>query len=183
MLGKNKNLILFGTATIIVSGVAIYLYRQYSFLMDSFKNGFKVISGVVIKKIDAKEINFTLIFKITNAGDLGITVKNQVYDVYINNTRVSTITNKTPLKIKANSVTSFPLDININPTDLSKVLNINTLLAGMSNKNKLIFRVNGMFSFSAGMLKIKDFTFEQTFTLADLMTPSENTTANVKNTK
>jgi LEA14-like dessication related protein len=166
---KNKGLIVYGGAVLLVAGVGIYLYKQYSLLMDGFINGFKVISGAIIKKLSANEISFTLIYKVTNKGDLGVTVTNQKYSVYINNTQVSTITNSQPLKIKGGSTTSFPLNVDINPQeDLSKVLNLDTLLMGISNKNSIVFKISGVFSFSAGILKLKDFPFEETFTLADL---------------
>lgn len=174
-----------GGLTLLALGT-IYLVRQARLLY----NAVYTVAGIVVKNISLNDINFTLLLKVENKGDLHVDIVEQSYDVYVNKMFVShieypsaqqlqecsallaadktTCKNKYITPIASNSSSTIPLNIQFNPSDLLKTgfQNITSILGNQAN---VIINIKGKLTFKAGPITMKDFAIEETMTLADIV--------------
>lgn len=184
---STHNKIVGASALALLTGVFIYMYKQFKLLY----NAVYTVAGAVVHNISATDINFTLLLKIDNKGDLNVDISSQNYDVYFNDSKVAHIEyptkeqvascNKLSGKdkksclakynthIASNSSSTIPLYIQFDPRDLLK--NYNNIAALIADKSKIGIKIKGAFTFTAGPITMKNFPFEETLTLNDLTKP------------
>jgi LEA14-like dessication related protein len=157
-----------GGVTIGVIGLTYYLYRQLNKLYDYCY----AMSGAVIKKFTLNQISLTLMIKLKNNSDITVELGEQNYNVYINDYYVGTVKYTKPATWYGKSVLTFPVDVEFQPQDLLKagMKNIQALIA---DKSKIIIKIEGFVNAKSGILNIKDFKFDYTMSLADLLSPTE----------
>jgi LEA14-like dessication related protein len=167
----NKKLVI--GSIVAVGGLSLiflgtYLNKQYKMLMDGIVKAFTKINGVVIKQLSLSNLQFTLMFKIVNKGDLSVDVTKQSYNLYINNIQVATLVNNNILRISSQSITNFPIDVNLVTKDLLKA-GANNLQYILTDKSKIVFKIVGTLTIKAGIITLKNLPIQQTFSLADLV--------------
>ena len=70
---------------------------------------------LVLKKFDKNEIVMDVFMKFTNRSNLAVTLTEQEYDIYANGVYLTTVVNKAPNTIQANSTSSVGARISFNP--------------------------------------------------------------------
>ena len=165
MFGTNKILTLLGLT--VIGTVAFYVYNE----LMKLKNGdFKVL-GVKNLNIGTSKVSLTLLTQLTNGGDISATVKDQYYDIMLNGTKISTVNNKSTVKVLSHTNTIIPLVVDIDLSSLKSSLfdNIKNILF---DKSKVSLSLVGYFTWGVGILSGKQ-DFELTYTLAELLALSK----------
>lgn len=120
MTSKTKKLLILTGAGLLATGLFL-AYRQYKKIMSYTIK----VAGKKILKLSSNEIVFDLYVAFTNFAKVPIVVKSQSYDVYVNTSFVSKVESFKETTIKANTTTTFPLRISVNPKDVFKALGTN----------------------------------------------------------
>jgi LEA14-like dessication related protein len=68
---------------------------------------------------------FDLYLTFSNDSDIGFTIKNQYYEVYLNGKYISKLTNAMPVAVNPKATSTIPVVVNLNPADISKAVGKN----------------------------------------------------------
>lgn len=165
-LNTRNGLILGGLAVATV-GLVYYFKRQY----DLIYNACYAITGGVVHSLGLDNVKITLFFKVVNESDLTIELSDMVFGIYVNKMFVTKINKPDIQVLYSKSDTVMKLDFEFNPKDL--------LRAGLTNiepiiydKEKLVIEIKGSFSGKTGIVKLRNFPFDESITLKELLTPS-----------
>ncbi len=164
-----RNSLIIGGILGTTAGIVIYFKRQFKKLADSCYT----ISGGVIHNIDLNDVKISLIFQIKNMSDLSVIVENIEFNIFVNNMFVTKVLKKQKQILYSNSDIPFHLDVNFNPQDLLKA-GLNSISTLVTDKSKLIIGIKGKFDVQMGVVKIKDYKFDQKISLQELMKPKQN---------
>ena len=158
---------LVGTGLTIYS---VYLYRQY---LKLYNGEFKVV-GVKNFVMSGNKISFTLLTTLKNGGDISAVVKDQDYQVFINDKSFSRVKNSDDIKVVSNGKTTIPFYIEIDLNDLKQqgIANITNILL---NQDKIKFEIIGTFTWRAGLISSKQ-PFELGYTLKEIIEMNKKTT-------
>lgn len=168
---KQKNWILAGVALAGLFGIGAYLKRQFDYLYNATYK----ISSAIINNIGLSNIRFSIYITLTNKGDISAWIRNQSYDVFVNDVFIVNVKNPTDVHLNSNGDTILPLAIEFDPSKLlsTAVKNITSLLL---DKSKIVFRIEGKLSAEAGAVKMKDFKFNMLYTLQEIIDISKTPT-------
>ena len=132
---KNKAIII---GIIGAVGIAAFLiYRQFRKLMD-YKLSFR---SVKVKKINMQGIDLTLGLNFENKSDIQVVLSSQKYDVFINNVRLSTLTNENDVVIAPNSSTPITFDVSVGSKGIADLIKT-TSFTELLNIKKQVLRVD-----------------------------------------
>jgi LEA14-like dessication related protein len=120
MTPQTKKALWIGGGVVFTVGLA-YLLIQFKKLMD-YTIKFSRFQKV---KISPNELIFDIFVKLDNPSNLALTLTNQNYDVYINNSFVTNVNTSVQTTLKPKTNTEFPLRINVNPKDITKAMGTN----------------------------------------------------------
>ena len=152
-----------------VAGIAILAYfkRQY----DLIYNACYTIAGGVVHTLGLNSVKITLFFKVVNESDITIEISDMIFNIYVNKMFVTKVLKPDVQMLYSKSNAIIKIDFEFNPKDLLRagLTNIESILY---DKDKLIITTNGTFSAKTGILKLRDFPFEESITLSEIMTPS-----------
>ena len=169
MTPKTKTiLIIGGIVATIFAAIGIYAYNQYKLLY----NYCYAMTGAVIKSFGLNKISITIMVKLKNRSDITIELGDQSYDVFINDYYISTIKYTKPATWYSKSSVTFPLDIEFSPKELLKA-GLKNIQEFITDKNKIIIKIDGFVNAKAGVISIKDLKFNYEMSLAELLAPSE----------
>jgi LEA14-like dessication related protein len=162
---NNRKYIIAGVIGLItLSGALAYI--QYKKIMDYVIK----VKGIKIRALSPTLINFDLLINLTNKANIGYTILNQKYKVFINNVEVSDLVSNYTAKVPAKGNVDMPVNVTIDPVKVVKIVKTSykdMLLKPETIKVKieydLIVRLFGVFKTS-----IKS-TYETT--LKDIVAP------------
>ncbi len=168
-MGNFKTILITGLAVVGVSGVVVYLLKEFNKLYNSCY----AVVGAVIHDFSLTNVRITLFVKIENTSDITVTIDKQFYDVYLNEMQVAVFSTEKPMKLTSHSVETFPINVSFDPTDLLKkgVKNINNLI---KNKDNLEITVKSVLSLKAGIARVDDLFVESTWSLKELTQTDPN---------
>lgn len=162
-----RNGLIIGGLAVAALGLIVYFKRQWNLLY----NACYTIAGGVVHTLGLSNVKITLFWKIVNESDLTIEISDMVFNIYVNNMFVSRISKPEKQILYSKSEVIIKLDFEFNPKDL--------LRAGLTNiapiiydNEKLVITTKGSFSGKTGVVKLKNFPFEDSITLKELITPS-----------
>jgi LEA14-like dessication related protein len=146
-----------GAVMIGVLGVTLtYLMQQLKKLVNTEW----VFLGTEIKKISLNEINLILWWRVINNSDFSFQVKNQVFDVFLNDKFIKKVGFSSKIDIPTNSDSRIPTNIFITPQELLLAgLNFSDLLFNEQGRSKLFLTVKGNMDLSVDDLSIKKVPF------------------------
>lgn len=161
---KNKYFIYIGGVALTAYGIS-WIAKQQSMLN---KTCFKP-AGFVPNKLTLNNADINIKLKMKNKSALGYYLKNQVYNVYINDQFVGVIRNPNKLYIVPEKTTDVWLNIKFNPFQVSNISwdTLKDLIANNSDVkiqlkgNAKVIAGSGLFSFS--------YPVDTTFKLSDLV--------------
>ena len=151
------------------SALIVYFYKQIKELKESCYT----ISGGVIHSLGLDNVKISLFFKIVNKSDITIKVEDMDFNIFVNKMFVSKITKKDITTIYSKSNEIIKLNFEFNPRELLRV-GIQNIQPILTDKEKLGITVKGTFTVESGIVKLKNFAFEETFTLKEMLEPNPN---------
>lgn len=142
----NKNYAIWGGVIAVLGVTAIWVNKQIKKIND-FTLTFKKIK---VNKFSLTELNFDTFYEYKNNSDIDINLSSQEYDLYVNETFITTMTNYSENTLKANSVSPLGFNTKINFPDLDKKLRLTyfTMIADpKAVKLKIVMRWKVRFGF------------------------------------
>jgi LEA14-like dessication related protein len=118
-----------------------------------------------VKKINLKEISLTMNWKCFNPSDFNFTLKNQVYDVFLNNTFIRKVGSSAETEVFGRGTSIIPTNVYITTEEVLKLGADN--LAGFlseAGRKKTKLKVEGTFDIGTPLFTLKKlpFWFEDT---------------------
>lgn len=146
-----------GAVMIGVLGVTLtYLMQQLKKLVNTEW----AFLGTEIKKVSLNEINLILWWRIINNSDFSFDVKNQVFDVYLNDKFIKKVGFSPKIEVPTNSDSRIPTNVFITPKELLLAgLNVADLLFNEQGRAKLFLTVKGNMDLSIDNFAIKKVPF------------------------
>lgn len=167
MTPKLRNGLIIGG--LAVAGIALIAYfkRQYNLLL----NACYTISGGVVHSLGLDNVKITLFFKIVNESDLTIEISDMMFNIYVNKMFITKMLKPDKQVLYSKSDAVVKLDFEFNPKDLLRagLTNIEPILY---DKEKLVINIKGTFSAKTDIVKMRNFPFDESITLKELLTPS-----------
>lgn len=138
-IGKAKYWIIAGVVG-VTGATAYWIYGQYKKLMKNV-TGFKSMTPQIIT---LDRIKMNIVVNYTNKMDIDVVLTDQQYDIYLDGYYATTLKNPDTITLKANATTEIPLDLDFNPSQVFKQLNIGPAKLLTDYKNirvKLVMRL------------------------------------------
>lgn len=134
-----------------------YVMKQIQLLVNT---EFDMV-GTQVNKIGLKEINLTIWWKVVNKSDIGITLTNQIYDVYLDGKFVKKVGSSIPITIAPHADTRLPTYVVFTPQELVKVgiMNFANLMS-KEGRLKTIMEVKGRIDLKTDVFAVKNFPFD-----------------------
>lgn len=167
MTPKLRNGLIIGGLAIAAIGLIAYFKRQYNLLL----NACYTISGGVVHSLGLDNVKITLFFKIVNESDLTIEISDMMFNIYVNKMFITKMLKPDKQVLYSKSDAVVKLDFEFNPKDLLRagLTNIEPILY---DKEKLVINIKGTFSAKTDIVKMRNFPFDESITLKELLTPS-----------
>jgi LEA14-like dessication related protein len=119
------------------------------------------MAGVRIDEINLKNVRMTMFFYIINPSDIGVSVKEQNYDVLLNGQYIKTVGNENKVYIAPHSDTRIPIYVSFTPKEAAKVIGSNwSSLTTKEGRNKLDVEVKGTMTISTELFSVRKIPFE-----------------------
>ena len=160
-----KRGLIIGLIVAAILVVVAYLYMQYRRLLDATWT----FAGTKLKSFAFDKLSAEINFDIDNRGDLEVVVSEQEYDVFLNNSFISHVSNKEDVTIAAQSVSRMPLAVEIKTQDFIKALGSNWKAILLGDKSNVIIKIKGFFTLKVGLLAVKKLPFEMSLTLKEII--------------
>lgn len=156
-------------ATTIIGGY-FWIKRQADLLLDFCYT----ISSFRFSSINTNGISFSLILNIVNQSDIDINIKGYNFNVYLNDIKLANIISSQSQIWAKRSTSPIAVNINVKWNDLSINIGKITELVRyyITNKSKLLLKIDGKLSAEAFKISIKDYPFDMQFTIAELLSPN-----------
>lgn len=118
-ISKNTGKIIVWSTAILTAGIVGYFTYKWIakqlIKMEDYELDFQKL---VVKKFTKDEIVMDVFMKFTNRSNLAVTLTEQEYDIYANGVYLTTVVNKAPNTIQANSTSSVGARISFNPAEI-----------------------------------------------------------------
>lgn len=126
--------------------------------------------GTDVNAINLKELSLTMKWLVTNPSDLNFIIKNQVYDVYLNDTFVRKVGSSAETDVYGNGTSIIPTNIYITTKEVFKlgVDNIAGFLTEEGRK-KTKLKVKGTFDVKTPLFTLRKLPFEFQDTIQNIM--------------
>ena len=164
---KLRNVLIIGGLLVAATSIAVYMKQQFNLIKDSCYT----ISGGIIHSLGLDSVKMTLFFKFVNDSDLTIKISDMKFNIFVNKMFVTKIERTEEQTLLSKADTIIRLDFEFNPQDLLRA-GITNIANIIYDKEKLVIGIKGSFSAKTGIIKLKNFPFEEDITLKELLTPS-----------
>lgn len=104
----------------VTGATALWAYGQYKKLLKNV-TGFK---SMKLDILTLDRIKMKVVVTYDNKMDIDVNLTDQKYDIYLDDQYATTLTNTELTVLKANAISEIPLDLDFNPADVFKRLNI-----------------------------------------------------------
>lgn len=153
---------------ILILLACVFAYIQVRFITKAKWD----YSGIKLEDMGLDKVSFYIYFKINNPGLLSLTISEQDYSVFLNNSYISRVVNPDDTKIKAGGPSVIPFLIVLKPGDVLKAGADNfSALLSKSKRSQMKIRITGRLTLKLGPLTIKKLPFDMNSTLAELTAP------------
>lgn len=126
--------------------------------------------GTDVNAINLKELSLTMKWLVVNPSDLNFVIKNQVYDVFLNDTFVRKVGSSAETDVYGNGTSIIPTNIYITTQEVFKlgVDNIAGFLTEEGRK-KTKLKVKGTFDIKTPLFTLRKLPFEFQDTIQNIM--------------
>ena len=126
--------------------------------------------SVDVNKINLNEISLTIFWKCYNPSDFNFTLKNQVYDVYLNDTFIRKVGSSAETEVFGRGTSMIPTNVYITTQEVLKLGADN--LAGFlteAGRKKTKIKVVGTFDIGTPLFRLKKLPFYFQDTIQNIM--------------
>lgn len=155
-----KRLIGFALFAGAIAYGANFIYNQLILLKKICIN----FRGLRINKLGLRDANITLIVEIKNKSNIGLLVRRQNYDIYINNKFVANISDDKKIKLIAGEETISEFDIQFDPAEVIGIA-ISGLFSGFRD---LMLHVKGYLAITGTYFSFNRLNVDFTGRIGDL---------------
>jgi LEA14-like dessication related protein len=158
-------------------GLGVALIGITAFTMDYFLKNVRKLVGIKfdyldteVKKLNLKEISLKMNWLITNPSDFNFTIKNQVYDVFINGVFIQKVGSSAKTVVNGRGKTILPTNIYITTAEAIKLGTNN--LAGFiteTGRKQTKLKVEGTFDISTPLFTFRKLPFYYEDTIHNIM--------------
>lgn len=158
-------------------GLGIFLVGATAYVLNYILKQVRLLAntkfdmvGTSVNKVSLKEVSITLWWKVTNFSDLSFVVKEQVYDIYLNDKFVKKVGYAEPIEVLAKGVSRIPTYISFTPKEAIQIGLQN--LGGFTVKEgrqKLKLKVVGDFTIQTKIYTAKKIPFEFQDSIENIM--------------
>ncbi len=147
---------------ILLAGTGAYLYNQ----VLKLKSGTFKVLGVKNLLLSGNKLSLTLVSQFKNNSDIPATIKDQDYDVFINDKRVANVHNVDSIKIASNNynIVELKVDVNLNSVLIAGLANLGNIF---NNKDAIKIKLKGTLKWQSGIISAKQ-PFEINYTLKEI---------------
>ena len=137
----------------VIVGIIVTIYLSFRSWLKKVEYG--VANGVRLKKISARNIIVYLPIYFYNPSTLNIIVSNLNLKVFMDNYFVTNITSSGNYQLRSKEYSTYPIDINIAPGDLLKILSEKGQVINDPDWLKSVnVNVQGTATFDLGFIRI-----------------------------
>lgn len=104
---------IWATAIALVSGTAALGYLQFKKIM----NYTLTMVGIRNPKLSATGLDFDILYEYQNKADIDVTLREQEYEVYVDNIYMTTLSNYAPNVLKASQASPITIGVRLNFSD------------------------------------------------------------------
>jgi LEA14-like dessication related protein len=117
--------------------------------------------GTDVNTINLKELSLTMNWLVTNPSDLNFVIKNQVYDVFLNDTFVRKVGSSAETDVYGNGTSILPTNIYITTKEVLK-LGVNNITGFLTEegRKKTKLKVVGTFDVKTPLFTLRKLPFE-----------------------
>jgi LEA14-like dessication related protein len=158
---------LIGVGLLIVGGVGGYLYNQYRKLTDFCVK--MLISKVKVNALGITKIDITLPLQLENKSDITATVDGYVFDILVNENKVSTAYSNEFIEISPKGYSVVEINIVFNPLQILQIglANVADLL---NNRERVKIKITGNLIGLKSVIKLKKLPITYETDLKELTT-------------
>lgn len=126
--------------------------------------------GTDVNTINLKELSLTMNWLVTNPSDLNFVIKNQVYDVFLNDTFVRKVGSSAETDVYGNGTSILPTNIYITTKEVLK-LGVNNIAGFLTEegRKKTKLKVVGTFDVKTPLFTLRKLPFEFSDTIYNIM--------------
>lgn len=172
---KNKKVVLMTSLVVgfigLATGTYFYVKRQYDLL---FEYCYKLTSVQVVQ-FALSNIKMKIGLAVKNNADIDININGYNFKVYVNDKYVCDFKSNVKELLPANQVVQLNSVIaEFNPTQVvNAAFAVSLLSYYLTDKNKINLKIDGYASASHGIFAISNLPMTFEYTLAELLTPSQ----------
>ncbi len=148
----------------ITAVTAGYVSRQLYLLYNA---GLKVVKAHIVS-LSSSDISFVIYAEIDNKGDISASVKDQHYEVFLNNILVSRIDSPKDIHINSNGKTIIPISISFSPNKVIEIGLANLALLLLDRKS-MVIEIKGYLSLTAGVINLKKYPVYIKYNMQELI--------------
>jgi LEA14-like dessication related protein len=115
---KTGKIVIWSTAILTAGIVGYFTYKWISKQLVKMEDYDLDFQKLIVRKFTKNQIMMDVYMKFTNRSNLAVTITDQEYDVYANGIFLTTVVNKSPNTIQANSSSSVGARIDFNPAEI-----------------------------------------------------------------
>jgi LEA14-like dessication related protein len=158
-------------------GLGLFVIGLTAITFNFILNNIKKLVGIKfeykdtdVNKLNLKEISLTMNWKCTNPSDFNFTIKNQVYDVFLNDVFVRKVGSSAETEVYGRGTSIIPTNIYITTEEVLKLGKDN--LAGFlteSGRKKTKLKVTGTLDIATPLFTLRKLPFFFQDTLHNIM--------------
>lgn len=120
-------------------------------------------------KLKEQEYALKVVLNLKNDSQMQITASKYHLDVYLDNVFISPVISNDKQVIKGNSTSLFSFNIYFSPFKIFKDLNLDDLIGGLKNINKVKIKVTGYITASIGGVTVENFPVNLEMLVGDVL--------------
>jgi LEA14-like dessication related protein len=126
--------------------------------------------GTDVNTINLKELSLTMNWLVTNPSDLNFVIKNQVYDVFLNDTFVRKVGSSAETDVYGNGTSILPTNIYITTKEVLK-LGVNNIAGFLTEegRKKTKLKVVGTFDVKTPLFTLRKLPFQFSDSIQNIM--------------
>ena len=126
--------------------------------------------GTDVNTINLKELSLTMNWLVTNPSDLNFVIKNQVYDVFLNDTFVRKVGSSAETDVYGNGTSVLPTNIYITTKEVLK-LGVNNIAGFLTEegRKKTKLKVVGTFDVKTPLFTLRKLPFQFSDSIQNIM--------------
>jgi hypothetical protein len=126
--------------------------------------------GTDVNAINLKELSLTMNWLVTNPSDLNFVIKNQVYDVFLNDTFVRKVGSSAETDVYGNGTSILPTNIYITTKEVLK-LGVNNIAGFLTEegRKKTKLKVVGTFDVKTPLFTLRKLPFQFSDSIQNIM--------------